>query len=66
MKKILIIGAGGHAKSCIDIESSTKYKINYIEKEVNNKILNYKVNLIESDLKKLRKSIWHCRHRSNK
>ena len=31
MKKILIIGAGGHAKSCIDIiESSTKYKINYI------------------------------------
>ena len=30
-KKILIIGAGGHAKSCIDIiESSTKYKINYI------------------------------------
>ncbi len=57
-KKILIIGAGGHAKSCIDIiESSTKYKINYIlgkKKEVNNKILNYKVNLIESDLKKIK------------
>ena len=28
MKKIIIIGAGGHAKSCIDvIEKSKKYKI---------------------------------------
>ena len=30
-KKLLIIGAGGHARSCIDvIESSTNYKINYV------------------------------------
>ena len=56
-KKLLIIGAGGHAASCIDIiESSTKYKIEYIlgKKEVINKILNYKVNLNESDLKKIK------------
>ena len=54
-KKLLIIGAGGHARSCIDvIESSTNYKINYVlgkKEEINNKILNYKVNLIENDLK---------------
>jgi sugar O-acyltransferase (sialic acid O-acetyltransferase NeuD family) len=57
-KKILIIGAGGHAKSCIDIiESSTNYKINFIlgkKKEINNKILNYRVNLIEDNLKKIK------------
>ncbi len=57
-KKLLIIGAGGHAKSCIDIiESSTNFKINFVlgkKKEINNKILNYRVNLIEDDLKKIK------------
>ena len=40
---IIIIGAGGHAKSCIDIiESSSKYKISHIlgsKNEFNKKIL---------------------------
>ena len=60
INKIVIVGAGGHAKSCIDvIESSTKYKINYIlgtKKELNKKILNYKINIIEKDLKKIKKN----------
>lgn len=60
MKKIIIIGAGGHAKSCIDvIEKSKKYKIIGLfasKKELGNKVLGY--NVIGStldDLKKIKK-----------
>jgi FlaA1/EpsC-like NDP-sugar epimerase len=45
MKKIIIIGAGGHAKSCIDvIEKSKNFKIIGLfasKKELGNKILGY-------------------------
>ena len=55
-KKIVLIGAGGHAKSCIDlIETSTNFRINHvvgIKKELNKNILKYKINLLEKDLKK--------------
>ena len=55
MKKIILIGAGGHAKSCIDvIEGTKKYKIQYLlEKKIGNqpskykKIIHNKKNLIE-------------------
>ena len=46
MKKIILIGGGGHCKSCIDvIESEKKYKIQGIfEKKCQKKfLLNYKV-----------------------
>ena len=60
MKKIIIIGAGGHAKSCIDIiESSSKYKISHIlgsKNEFNKKILNYKINLVDKDLNRIKKN----------
>ena len=38
MKKIILIGAGGHAKSCIDVIESTKqYKIQcLLEKKIGN------------------------------
>lgn len=55
MKKIVLIGAGGHAKSCVDIiESSKQYKIHYLfEKKLGNQLPKYqkiiynKKNLIE-------------------
>lgn len=45
MKKILLIGAGGHAKSVVDvIESEKKYKIvGFIDKVKRGKILNYRI-----------------------
>jgi len=47
MQKIILIGAGGHCKSCIDvIESENKYMINSIldrEELVGEKVLNYRV-----------------------
>ena len=49
-KKIILIGAGGHAKSCIDlIETSTSFKISHVlglKKELNKNILNYQINLL--------------------
>jgi len=57
MKKMILIGAGGHAKSCIDvIESTKKFKIiglidNNLKK--NTKVFNYKVIGKENDLEKL-------------
>ena len=43
MKKIVLIGAGGHAKSCVDIiESSKQYKIQYLfEKKLGNQLSKY-------------------------
>lgn len=59
-KKILIVGAGGHAKSVIDvIESTKKYQIIGLidndRKKKNKKVLNYKILGRDIDLKKIRK-----------
>jgi sugar O-acyltransferase (sialic acid O-acetyltransferase NeuD family) len=45
MKPIILIGGGGHCKSCIDvIESEKKYKIvGILEKKKKNFFLNYKI-----------------------
>lgn len=57
-KKIIIIGAGGHAKSCIDILESTK-KFNLVgiveKKKKNKKILSYKIIGNDNDLSKLKR-----------
>lgn len=59
MKKILIYGAGGHCNSLISlIESTNKYKIVGIigkKAELNNKVLDYKIKYVDSDLKNLSK-----------
>jgi sugar O-acyltransferase (sialic acid O-acetyltransferase NeuD family) len=60
MKKIIIIGAGGHAKSCIDvIERSKKFKIIGLyatKKELGNKLFRYNViGCTLEDLRKIRK-----------
>ncbi|MDC0529764.1 acetyltransferase [Pelagibacteraceae bacterium] len=58
MKNIILIGAGGHCKSCIDvIESEKKYKIvGLIDKNKNSINKNYKIlgddNILELLLKK--------------
>ena len=52
MKKIILVGGGGHCKSCIDvIENENKYKIIGIIDKKKNFLLNYKV-FTESYLKK--------------
>ena len=60
-KKIIIIGAGGHAKSCIDlIQSTKKYKISGLidlKKNLGKKILGIKVIGTDDDLKDIFKSI---------
>ena len=60
MKKILLIGGGGHAKSCIDvIESTKKYKIvGIIDNKLKNgtKVLRYKVIGNDKNLKELIKN----------
>ena len=44
MKKIILVGGGGHCKSCIDvIENENKYKIIGIIDEKKIFLLNYKV-----------------------
>jgi sugar O-acyltransferase (sialic acid O-acetyltransferase NeuD family) len=44
MKKIILVGGGGHCKSCIDvIENEKKYKIIAIIDKKKNFLLNYKV-----------------------
>ena len=57
MKKIILIGGGGHALSCIDvIESEKKFKIVGIvdgNLKKGKKILNYKVIGGDKDLKKI-------------
>jgi sugar O-acyltransferase (sialic acid O-acetyltransferase NeuD family) len=59
MKKIILIGGGGHALSCIDvIEQEKKYKILGIidkNKKIGEKILNYKIIGEDKDLKDLKK-----------
>ena len=58
MKKIILIGAGGHAKSCIDIITDLKkYKISYLlEKKKSKHFTEYnKMNYNERNLLKIRK-----------
>ncbi len=59
MNEILLIGAGGHARACIDvIDQQGKYKIaGLIQKEntTNESILGYPIIGIDEDLPKLRK-----------
>lgn len=62
MKKILLLGNGGHAKSCIDlIENSGNYKIVGIisknKKDIGKKLLGYKVIGSDKDLINLVKNI---------
>ena len=55
MKKIILIGAGGHAKSCIDvIELQNKYKIiGLIDNKKKKKLMQYKVLGNDNVFKKL-------------
>ena len=58
MKKIILIGAGGHAKACIDvIEEENKSKIIGIVEKVKTKkkFVNYPIIGIDKDLKKIKK-----------
>jgi FlaA1/EpsC-like NDP-sugar epimerase len=61
MNKIIIIGAGGHATSCIDvIESENKYKIFGLIDNKNNFVKSkrkYKIIGVDTDLHKIRKEI---------
>lgn len=56
MKKIILIGAGGHAKSCLDVILLTKkYKvIGFIDKKKHVDILKYKILGDEEYLKKIK------------
>lgn len=64
MDKILLIGAGGHARSCIDvIESNNHYEIGgLIEKDesISNDSLGYPVIGTDDDLEKLRQKYSHA------
>ena len=61
MDKIIIIGSGGHAKSCIDIiHAQNKYKIIGLvddKKEKGSKILNYRILGNDKILKDIRKHV---------
>lgn len=63
MEKILLIGAGGHTRSCIDvIESEGRYSILGLigsEQELGTKILGYEVIGTDQNLEVLRKE---CKH----
>ena len=57
MKKNILIGGGGHCKSCIDvIEQEGKYRIAGIvdlPEKLHQKILGYKIIAIDDDLPRL-------------
>ncbi len=57
MKKIILIGAGGHAESCLDVINLTKkFKIlGFIDKDKKKNILNYKVLGDENYIKRIKK-----------
>ena len=77
-KKIILIGSGGHAASCIDvIESSKKYQIcGFVSDNIKpgNKFLNYPILSNLNDIEKIKKitknlilafgSIYDCKKRS--
>ena len=56
-KSIILIGGGGHCKSCIDvIEQQGKYRIAGIldvSEKLNKKVLGYKIIAIDDDLPRL-------------
>ena len=55
MKNIVLIGAGGHAKSCIDIiEDASKFKIEYL---LDKKLLNKKKEKKQKKPKKRQKNL---------
>ena len=64
MKKIILIGAGGHAHACIDvIEQCKKYSIAGLISEKENltfKILGYPILGADRELKKISKKIKHA------
>ncbi len=55
MRELILVGAGGHCLSCIDvIELQNKYKIvGLIDKKLNNKNLKYKILGKDEDLKNI-------------
>ncbi len=57
-EKILLIGAGGHARSCVDvIELENRFQIaGYVDKNLNKKAFKYPVLGCDEDLKTLFKS----------
>ena len=61
MRKIIIIGSGGHASSCIDvIEQEKKFKIVGLidnKKKVGTKVLKYKVSGSDKDLEIIKKKV---------
>lgn len=61
MDEIVLIGAGGHAKACIDvIEQENKYRIvGLVEKDKSKSegILNYPIVGVDTDLQKIRESV---------
>ena len=61
MKKIILIGAGGHTKSCIDtIENAyQKLKIHGLidKRKSDKKLFNYKIIGSDKDLKSIKKKI---------
>ena len=58
-KKIIVIGSGGHAKSCIDIIEQQKnfeiFALVDIKKNLGKKVCGYKIKYEDDDLKYLRK-----------
>jgi sugar O-acyltransferase (sialic acid O-acetyltransferase NeuD family) len=62
MKKIILIGAGGHCASCIDvIEMQRKFKIvGLIDNKKKNFLLNYKIIGSDKELKKFSKRIQYA------
>ena len=62
MKNIILIGAGGHCRSCIDvIELENKFKIiGLIDKNKNQKINKYKVLASDKRLKEILKKTKHA------
>ena len=62
MKKIILIGAGGHCVSCIDvIEMQRKFKIvGLIDNKKKNFLLNYKIVGSDRELKKFSKRIQYA------
>lgn len=61
-KKIIVFGAGGHAKSCIDvIENQNKYKIfGIIDKNKKKQLFNYKILGDEKILPEIRKKVQYA------
>ncbi len=58
MKNIILIGAGGHSKSCIDvIESENKYKIIGLINKKKERVLRYQTIGNDEDLKKIFKKV---------